>query len=188
MSSATYLRRYPFITTLKGSASRENRVTVGECRHPASSLPLFLLRGGRRSTRDYYAKCLSVSGWVFRASAIYLRVLYSWDCVSRSVVARRQAYSSLRRVTRLKRAFWYPILVLVSLTYSYVSRVGINRLLGAPTVTLLPNVVQLILLLKCLFKLLLALLGAPSGVIGSTTTYLCRCKVTFYKQDRYYLF
>lgn len=28
--------------------------------------------------RDYYAKCLTVSsGWVFRASAIYLRVLYS---------------------------------------------------------------------------------------------------------------
>lgn len=32
--------------------------------------------------RDYYAKCLTVlSGRVFRASAIYLRVLYSWDCV-----------------------------------------------------------------------------------------------------------
>lgn len=135
--------------------------------HPPS---LRYYEGGRRSTRDYYAKCLSVSGWVFRASAIYLRVLYSWDCVSRSVVARRQAYSSLRRVTRLSLACCHTILALTSSTYSFDFRVCINRLRGAPTVTLLPNVVQLILLLKCFSKLLLAVLGAPGN--GNKIMYL----------------
>jgi hypothetical protein len=36
---------------------------------------------------DYYAKCLLVIVRVFRASAIYLRALYSWDCVACSPVA-----------------------------------------------------------------------------------------------------
>lgn len=88
MSPTTYLRRYPFITKER-KPSRENRVTGrGGSSLFTTSPTRAVLPPFPASPHTPAIIMLSVCRFcqgVFRASAIYLRVLYSWDCeVARS--------------------------------------------------------------------------------------------------------